>query len=72
MDMNEFAWIVTGLSLTGVVLNIKKQRAGFAVWILTNSYWAAYDYQMGARAQSALFIVYLLLALWGLWEWRQK
>ena len=67
--MNEFAWIVTGLSLTGVVLNIRKQRAGFAVWILTNSYWAVYDYQMGARAQSALFIVYLLLALWGLWEW---
>lgn len=63
-------WIITGLSLIGVVLNIKKYRAGFMVWTVTNSYWAVYDFSIGAYAQSALFTVYLVLALWGLWEWR--
>ena len=63
-------WIVSALALTGVVLNIYKSKYGFVVWVFTNAFWAIYDYHIGATAQAALFFVYFLLALWGLWKWR--
>lgn len=67
--MIDITWFITALSLTGVILNIKRKRAGFLVWMVTNSAWAVYDYQIGAYAQSALFAVYLGLAVWGWMEW---
>ena len=33
-------WLLTALSLVGVVLNIRKQRASFGVWLFTNGAWA--------------------------------
>ena len=62
-------WIVSGLALVGVVLNIKKKQACFFVWLVTNSLWCIYDYSIGAYAQSVLFMVYTLLAIWGIVEW---
>jgi nicotinamide riboside transporter PnuC len=64
-------WLITIISLVGVVLNIKKQRASFALWLVTNGFWCIYDYSLGAYAQSALFFIYFLLAVWGLWEWKK-
>lgn len=63
-------WAVTAASLIGVVANIKKKRWCFAVWLCTNSIWCVYDFWIGALAQSALFGVYVVLAIYGLWEWR--
>lgn len=63
-------WLVTLASLIGVVANIKKKRWCFAVWLVTNSIWCVYDFLLGAMAQSALFGVYVMLAVYGLWEWR--
>ena len=70
--MEIFTWITAGASLVGTVLNIKKHRACFLIWAGTNAFWAAYDFNIGAYAQSALFTVYFLLALWGLREWRKE
>lgn len=70
--MNDMSWAIAVLSVVGVVLNVKKLRAGFAVWSVTNGFWAVYDFSIGAYAQAALFTVYLGLALWGLWEWRKS
>jgi len=64
-------WLITALALVGVVLNIKKNRLCFIVWLFTNSAWCIYDYSIGAYAQSALFAVYTCLAVWGLIEWRK-
>ncbi len=63
---------ITLLSLVGVVLNIKKKRLCFGIWLITNSAWCVYDFCIGAFAQSALFAVYAGLAVWGLVEWRRK
>ena len=64
-------WVVTALAICGVILNIKKRRECFYVWAFTNAAWMAYDWWIGATAQSALFAVYLVLALWGIHEWRR-
>lgn len=63
-------WGLTVLSIVGVVLNIKHRRSCFYVWALTNASWTVVDWWKGVYAQSALFLVYFVLALYGLWEWR--
>jgi len=65
-------WIIAGLSIAGVILNIKKCRWCFLIWLVTNSAWMIYDFTIGAYAQSALFAVYACLAVWGLAEWQVK
>lgn len=70
-DIGMFMWAVTAASLIGVVANIKRKRWCFGVWFCTNSLWALYDFTIGAYAQSALFAVYVALAVWGLWEWKK-
>ena len=62
--------MLTLLSLTGVVLNIKKNKLCFVIWTITNATWCLYDLSLHAYAQSALFAVYFILAIWGLIEWR--
>ena len=64
-------WGVSVLAVVGVVLNIKKRRECFLIWAFTNAAWCAYDWWLGAPAQSALFAVYFILALWGIAEWRK-
>lgn len=47
-------WALTALSLLGVVLNIKKKRSCFVLWIITNGLWAAVDFYSGLQAQAIL------------------
>ena len=62
-------WVLTGLSLVGVVLNIKKQKACFIIWGFTNAVWAVIDFKAGLPAQGVLFSVYFCLAVWGFIAW---
>jgi nicotinamide riboside transporter PnuC len=64
-------WIVTGASVVGTVLNIKKKRICFFIWFVTNSLWCIYDFAVGSYAQSALFLVYVVLAVWGIISWKR-
>lgn len=64
-------WLITFASIVGVVLNIKKRRACFAVWMCTNAAWCVYDFGIGAYAQSALFGFYFVLAIWGWCAWKK-
>lgn len=64
-------WLLTGMSLLGVVLNIKKKKSCFIVWGITNASWAVIDFRAGLPEQGVLFAVYFCLAVWGLIEWRR-
>lgn len=64
-------WILTALSLIGVILNIKKKKSCFIVWGFTNATWAVIDFRADLPAQGVLFSVYFCLAVWGLVEWRK-
>lgn len=65
-------WIITILSILGVILNVKRRKECFIVWAFTNFAWMVYDFRIQAYAQSALFAVYFILAIWGLYEWRKN
>ena len=65
-------WILTILSIIGVVLNVQKNRLCFLIWMLTNGGWAAIDFKHGLPAQGILFLAYFILAAWGWFNWSDQ
>lgn len=65
-----FTWCVTAICLLGTVLNVKKRRECFYLWILGNIAWLGFDLWSGIFSRAALDIVQLAFAVWGAWEWR--
>jgi nicotinamide riboside transporter PnuC len=65
-------WIITLLSIIGVVLNIYKNKYCFVIWAVTNFAWMVIDFQIGLYSQSFLFAVYFVLALFGLYKWAKQ
>ena len=63
-------WIITLVSIIGVVLNIKMNRWGFACWIVSNIFWIYHNYKKKEYAQSCLFTIYLGLAIYGFLTWK--
>jgi nicotinamide riboside transporter PnuC len=65
-------WLVAGASLFATWLNIRRVRACFAIWCLTNVTWAGYDFAHDLPAQGALMVVYSGLAIWGWLAWGRR
>jgi len=70
-EVMNLTWVLTALSLVGVVLNVRKDRRCFGIWIFTNAGWGIYDAVIGAYAQASLFGIYFLLSIWGIYEWKR-
>ena len=70
--MTILTWLLTILSVIGVVLNAHQDRRCFYIWMVTNSSWAVVDFYKGIYAQGTMFILYLLLSIWGLYKWKHK
>jgi len=65
-----WTWLITILSIIGVVLNIHKRKECFYIWAVTNFAWMVIDFYKEIYSQSALFAVYFLLAVYGIIKWR--
>ncbi len=65
-------WLLFILSITGNVLVIRKNRWGFAVWIVANAGWIAVNVRLGVWAAAAMFAVYMGLAMWGFASWKSN
>jgi membrane protein implicated in regulation of membrane protease activity len=65
-------WILTILSVIGVIANIYKKQWCFIIWAFTNFTWAIVDFANGLPEQGVLFSIYFILAIWGLYQWRKK
>jgi len=63
------AWVMTVISIIGTILNIKKKKVCFILWTITNIFWIVYDIHKGAYPQALVFVVYTILAIYGLIEW---
>lgn len=64
-------WIIATAALIATWLNIKKDKRCFYIWMMTNSFWAIYDFNQAIYAQSFLFTIYFMLAAYGVWKWDQ-
>ena len=65
-------WGFTALSLIGNLFIIKKSVYGYWLWIVANIGWILYDFHIKAYSQTFLFSAYLVLSIWGVWEWSKK
>ena len=64
-----FTWAATLIALTGTVLNCKKIKWCFALWLITNAMWFAWDMHIGLWSRAMLDAVQFALAAWGIYEW---
>ena len=65
-------WLTAAASLLAVWLNIRKHRACFAIWAVTNAVWAYADFLYGLPEQAALQVCYFALSLHGLVSWSER
>jgi len=70
--LNHIDWVFTIMSLAGNLCLIFKKRYGWLVWIASNVGWTMYFYKVGEVASAFLFMCYLVLAVWGYLNWKDK
>ena len=64
-----WTWFITVASIIGTVANIYKRRWCFWIWLFTNTTWMLIDLHARLYSQAFLFLVYVVLAVWGLVNW---
>ncbi len=68
--MTEYlGWIVTAVAVTGVVLNNRRRRACFLVWVVSNALSAAIHATAGMWALTARDLIFLVLSIHGFRCW---
>lgn len=72
MLINILPWALTALSLAGTALVTKRRAEGFILWCVSNIGWIVIDYRAGLNSQAVLFIAYLALSVYGIWEWTHE
>ena len=65
-------WMMAGVALFGTYLNLKKNRAGFALWMISNLYWMIHNFSIDEYAQCLLYAAFLGLAIWGFLAWKTE
>ena len=62
-------WTAVTLGMVGTVLVGKKMIAGWLCWLVGNSLWVYLGWRWRRWGLLTQFAVYVLLSLWGLYEW---
>jgi len=62
-------WLLAALSITGTILNIRRRRECFLLWMITNCYWAVMGFRAALPAEGAMFICYFGLSIAGFISW---
>ena len=62
-------WLVVFLGIAGNIANVKKKWWCFVLWDICNLYLIVYNFYRQEYAQSFLFLVYFVIATWGLISW---
>ena len=62
----------TSGSLVAQVLQIGRFRDNWTLWILVNLVYVPLYVYKGLTATAILYAVFLLMAVWGLWQWNKK
>lgn len=65
-------WCFMLISLYGAYLNILRNRWGFLLWMVSNSFWMFWNFYIGEYAQSVLFGCFFYLAVKGFTSWKSE
>lgn len=69
--MEYFSIIATLVCFAGMILNVKKMKACFVVWLIGNTVWLLIDIHSMAISRVILDIAQQIFNVWGLIEWRK-
>ena len=65
-------WVVTIISLIGSVLNAKKSKWCFYIWILANILWLIYDIHIELYSRAALDVIQTIICVSGIIYWKKE
>lgn len=65
-------WLIVVVTVVATIANIKFLWWGFALYMLTNAYWAIHNMRIGEKQQAVLYTLFFLLATWGVLSWLRK
>ena len=69
---NILSWLMSGIALTGTIINAERNKYGFFFWLISNLYMTVRFAVIGEYAQMTLFFIYFLLAIRGIYSWSKK
>lgn len=65
-------WIATAISVFGSMLNAKKSKWCFYVWILANVIWLVYDIYIRLYSRATLDIIQTVICISGIIYWNKS
>ena len=72
MITNILCYTVAGLGILALYLNVKKNYISWVIWIVVDLFWMLRNLIIGEHAQSILYFVYFLFAVYGIYAWKIK
>ena len=64
-------WALTAVSLTGTVLNIRKNIWCFYIWLIGDILWCTLDFTSDTYGRALLDFVQVILAICGIVSWKK-
>ena len=64
-----FAWILAVMSVAGAILNARKNRWGFVIWIIGNFGWIVVDIMCGLYEQIIVWVMLTGTSIYGFYVW---
>jgi len=68
--LSRLAWGFSVLCVAGSICNVNKMWESYVLWSICNVYFIIHNFMRKEYAQGTLFVVYLILSIWGLIAWR--
>lgn len=65
-------WLWSALSITGAVLNARKNKWGFAVWCVSNTGWIFTNIFYELWAQIPVWVVFTVTSIYGFIHWSRE
>ena len=73
MNLEIITWLMSALAFCGTILNSRRNKLGFIAWIITNGFFAIYNYcVLNCPSIGTLYIAYFILAVYGFFVWNKK
>ena len=67
----DVTWFLTAISLSGTLLNIRKNILCFYIWLVGDILWCTFDFTQGMYGRSLLDFIQIILAICGIMSWKK-
>jgi hypothetical protein len=70
--IDNLGWLFVGMSFIGYLLNIKKNKWCFFLWIICSVWWIGVSISRQEYSLVGNFILYLTAEIWGFIQWSKE